>query len=91
METMSAACINSKDKRKAWKEETGPAQSQTQQEPVGAIGSHVTPLPAHFIQERLVLFQEGEIGGTLLPSRHTNKSRRCDHARETKKKEGESI
>nr|XP_046233469.1 V-type proton ATPase 116 kDa subunit a isoform X2 [Scatophagus argus] len=35
------------DKRKAWKEETRPAQSQTQQEQHRAIDSHDCPLPAH--------------------------------------------
>lgn len=73
-----------KDKREAWKEETRSVQSQTQQEQGRAIDSHVSPSLAAYIQERLVMLQEGENGGTLLALQYTNNSLCCDPAREKK-------
>lgn len=47
---------SSKDKREAWKEETRPAHSQTQQEQLRAIDSHVSPpCPYHTGKASLAL------------------------------------
>lgn len=43
------------------------------------------PLPAYFIQERLVLLQDGENGGTLLALQYTNISQHCDPAGEKRR------
>lgn len=56
----------SKDKREAWKEETRSAPSKTKQLLHRTFDSHVSPLSAHFRQERLASLRDGESGGSVL-------------------------
>lgn len=86
MGTMSAASMNSISRvqgQKRSKEKGNRASAKPN--PTKATLSNrflCFPLPAHFIQERLVLLQDGENGGTLSALQYTNKSQHCDPAGE---------
>lgn len=63
-----------------------PVASQTQREQCGSLCFHVSPLPAQFIQEKVVLLQDGANGGTLFALQYTNKSLCCDPPGEKEEK-----